>query len=50
VSVAIGRLVFEDQIPVSTWAGLVVILVGSLIVHFRRGTQSRHGEMPVTWD
>jgi drug/metabolite transporter superfamily protein YnfA len=49
VSVAIGRLVFQEQIPVSTWAGLVVILVGSLIVHFGWGTGSRHGELPVKW-
>ncbi len=37
VSVAIGRLVFEDRIPTSTWAGLAVILAGSLVIHFGRG-------------
>ena len=37
VSVLIGRLVFRDQIPASTWAGLAVILGGSLMIHFGRG-------------
>ncbi len=33
VSVLIGRFVFRDRIPASTWAGLAVILAGSLIIH-----------------
>lgn len=33
VSVAIGRFVFKDQVPMSTWVGLTVILAGSLIIH-----------------
>jgi small multidrug resistance family-3 protein len=37
VSVLIGRIVFQDRIPTSTWAGLAVILAGSLIVHLGRG-------------
>jgi small multidrug resistance family-3 protein len=37
VSVLAGRLVFRDQIPASTWAGLAVILGGSLMIHFGRG-------------
>jgi drug/metabolite transporter superfamily protein YnfA len=36
VSVIIGRLVFKDQVPVSTWIGLAVILVGSMIIHVGR--------------
>jgi small multidrug resistance family-3 protein len=36
VSVLVGRVVFQDRIPTSTWAGLAVILAGSLIVHFGR--------------
>jgi small multidrug resistance family-3 protein len=36
VSVLAGRLVFRDQIPASTWAGLAVILGGSLMIHFGR--------------
>ena len=37
VSVLVGRLAFRDQIPGATWAGLVIILGGSLIIHFGRG-------------
>ncbi|HXI55481.1 MAG TPA: hypothetical protein VNO55_05450 [Polyangia bacterium] len=33
VSVAAGRLVFGDRLPVTTWIGVGVILVGSLIIH-----------------
>ena len=32
-SILIGRFVFHDRVPVSTWAGLGVILGGSLIIH-----------------
>jgi drug/metabolite transporter superfamily protein YnfA len=34
VSVVVGRLVFGDQVPASTWLGLLVVLGGSLIIHF----------------
>jgi len=34
VSVLIGRLVFQDSVPASTWIGLAVILGGSTIIHF----------------
>lgn len=37
VSVVIGQLAFRDQVPASTWAGLAIILGGSLIIHFGRG-------------
>ncbi len=33
VSVLIGRFVFRDVVPATTWVGLAVILGGSLIVH-----------------
>ena len=33
VSVCAGRFLFEDAVPASTWIGLAVILVGSLIIH-----------------
>jgi len=33
VSVATGRYVFHDTVPWSTWVGLAVILIGSLIIH-----------------
>jgi len=34
VSVLVGRFFFGDQVPVSTWLGLLVVLGGSLIIHF----------------
>lgn len=34
VSVLFGRLLFAEIVPVSTWAGLSVILVGSAIIQF----------------
>lgn len=34
VSVLVGRFVFGDQIPMSTWVGLLVVLGGSLMIHF----------------
>ena len=36
VSVSVGRFVFHDVVPASTWIGLSVILVGSLIIHLGR--------------
>jgi small multidrug resistance family-3 protein len=36
VSVLTGRFVFGEQVPSSTWLGLVVILVGSVIIHLGR--------------
>ena len=33
VSVLIGRFFFGDQVPISTWLGLLVVLGGSLIIH-----------------
>jgi small multidrug resistance family-3 protein len=36
VSVVIGRWMFSDQVPVSTWVGLAVILLGSMIIHVGR--------------
>ena len=32
VSVACGRFVFGEEVPTSTWVGLLVILAGSVIV------------------
>jgi small multidrug resistance family-3 protein len=34
VSVVFGRVLFREAVPVSTWIGLLVILVGSAIVQF----------------
>jgi len=36
VSVIIGRWMFKDQIPVSTWIGLAIILAGSMVIHLGR--------------
>ncbi|HUL61281.1 MAG TPA: hypothetical protein VLU43_18525 [Anaeromyxobacteraceae bacterium] len=36
VSVAVGRLAFQDEIPPSTLIGLAVILLGSSIIHLGR--------------
>lgn len=36
VSVLVGRIAFQDQVPTSTWAGLAVILSGSLTIHLGR--------------
>jgi len=32
VSVLFGRIVFGEQVPMSTWVGLAVVLAGSLII------------------
>ncbi len=37
VSVLIGRFVFQDAVPASTWLGLAVVLCGSLIIHAGSG-------------
>lgn len=34
VSVAAGRIVFGDRVPATTWIGVVVILLGSAIIHW----------------
>ncbi len=36
VSVLVGRFVFQDVVPPSTWIGLAVVLSGSFIIHFGR--------------
>ena len=36
VSVIIGRWMFKDQIPVSTWIGLAIVLAGSMVIHLGR--------------
>jgi drug/metabolite transporter superfamily protein YnfA len=36
VSVIIGRWMFKDQMPVSTWIGLAIILAGSMVIHLGR--------------
>lgn len=36
VSVLIGRFMFQDAVPASTWLGLAVVLCGSLIIQLGR--------------
>jgi drug/metabolite transporter superfamily protein YnfA len=36
VSVLVGRLVLKESIPLSTWAGLVLILAGGMVIQFGR--------------
>jgi small multidrug resistance family-3 protein len=33
-SVLFGRFVFQEEIPVSTWLGLAMIIVGGLVMQF----------------
>ncbi len=39
VAVLFGRFVFKEQIPVSTWLGLCVIILGGLIIQFGPGVK-----------
>ncbi|MCX5813181.1 MAG: hypothetical protein NT178_11650 [Proteobacteria bacterium] len=34
VSVLFGRFVFKENIPTATWAGLVIIIGGAMIIQF----------------
>ncbi len=34
ISVLFGRLVFEENIPNTTWIGLIVIICGAMIIQF----------------
>jgi len=36
ISVICGRTIFKESIPISTWIGLAVILLGGLIIQFGR--------------
>jgi drug/metabolite transporter superfamily protein YnfA len=36
LSVLVGRVVFRDAVPASTWLGLALILGGSLVIHLGR--------------
>jgi len=37
-SVLIGRLIFREDVPVSTWLGLAFIITGGLIIQFGQKT------------
>ena len=34
VSVLVGRIVFKENIPLTTWLGLALILVGGMVIQF----------------
>ena len=34
VSVVFGRVIFKENIPISTWIGLGIIVIGGLIIQF----------------
>ena len=36
VAVLFGKFVFREQIPFSTWIGLVIIIAGGLVIQFGR--------------
>ena len=36
VSVVFGQAVFDEHVPASTWLGLLVIVLGSVIIHVGR--------------
>jgi drug/metabolite transporter superfamily protein YnfA len=34
VAVLFGKFLFREQIPVSTWAGLLIIVAGGMVIQF----------------
>jgi len=38
VSILCGRFVFKENVPFSTWFGLVFIIIGGLIIQFGHGS------------
>ena len=34
VSVLVGRFFFHEAVPISTWAGVSVIIIGGLVIQF----------------
>jgi drug/metabolite transporter superfamily protein YnfA len=34
ISVLCGRFIFKEQVPLSTWLGLISIVIGGLIIQF----------------
>jgi drug/metabolite transporter superfamily protein YnfA len=34
VSILFGKIIFKEQIPLSTWVGLAVIIAGGMIIQF----------------
>jgi multidrug transporter EmrE-like cation transporter len=44
VSVLTGRFMFKESVPISTWLGLALILVGGLVIQFGRFEQVKTGD------
>jgi drug/metabolite transporter superfamily protein YnfA len=34
VAILFGKFVFREQIPISTWVGLAIIIAGGLVIQF----------------
>jgi drug/metabolite transporter superfamily protein YnfA len=43
VSILAGRFVFHEAVPVSTWLGLAIIVLGGLVVQFGPSLQGLRG-------
>ena len=40
VSVLVGRFIFHEAVPVSTWVGIAIIMAGGLVVQFGHGANT----------
>jgi small multidrug resistance family-3 protein len=40
VSVLVGRFIFHEAVPVSTWVGVAIIIAGGLVVQFGRAANT----------
>ncbi|HEY2773399.1 MAG TPA: hypothetical protein VGK20_05030 [Candidatus Binatia bacterium] len=45
-SVLFGRFFFGEAVPRSTWIGLVVILIGSIVIQYGRGNPTADSASP----
>ncbi len=34
ISVLFGALIFHESVPISTWAGLAIIIIGGMVIQF----------------
>ena len=34
ISILFGRFVFKENVPISTWVGLLIVILGGLIIQF----------------
>ena len=40
VSVLVGRFIFHETMPLSTWVGIAIVVVGGLVVQFGRAANT----------